>query len=134
MLIEGMEWADKLSLNLEDLYTYAKMRRMKTINKSLSGNDGQSRHAFRTAGSALSFIVPKYWLFRRKINSNCRDPRLKLCDHFLRMFYVKEHVLSPEEESYRLEAGELAAPSTIFSMANDADLKIGYIKDEKAGN
>jgi oligoendopeptidase F len=35
------------------------------------------------------------------------------------------------EEKLLAEASELAAaPSTIFSMANDADLKIGYIKDE----
>jgi oligoendopeptidase F len=61
-----------------------------------------------------------------------KDPGMKIYDHFLdNILRQKEHVLSPEEEKLLAEAGELAAaPSTIFSMANDADLKIGAIKDE----
>jgi len=135
MFIEGMEWADKLSLNLEDLYTYAKMRRDE--NNKISLYQGMADRAGMLsvqAGSAMSFIVPEILAIPdERLNQLRRDPRMRLYDHFLdNIIRQKEHVLSPAEEKLLTEAGELAAaPGTIFSMANDADLKIGYIKDEK---
>ena len=135
MFVEGMEWADKLSLNLEDLYTYAKMRRDENNKISLyQGMTDRASMLSVQAGSALSFIVPEILAIpEEKLAQMRRDPRLNLYDHFLdNILRQKEHVLSPEEEKLLAEASELAAaPSTIFSMANDADLKIGYIKDEE---
>lgn len=134
LFLECLEWADQLSLNIEDLYTYARMKRDE--DNRISRYQGMTDRASMlsvTAGSALSFIVPEILAVPdAKLAEIRRDSRLKIYDHYLdNIIRQKEHVLSPAEEKLLAEAGELAgAPGTIFSMANDADLKIGQIRDE----
>lgn len=135
LFVECLEWTDQLSLNIEDLYTYARMRRDE--DNRLAGYQGLTDRAGMLsvqAGSALSFIVPEILAIPEDQFDDLRkDPKLNIYDHYLEnILRQKEHVLSPAEEKLLAEAGELAAaPSTIFSMANDADLKIGQIKDQE---
>ena len=135
LFLQCLEWADKLSLYLEELYTYARMRRDEDNRIALyQGMTDRASMFSVQAGSALSFIVPEILAIPTDRFEELRqDPRLDIYDHYLdNIIRRKEHVLSPAEERLLAEASELAAaPSTIFSMANDADLKIGYIKDEK---
>ncbi len=132
---ECLEWADNLSLNIEDLFTYARMRRDE--DNRISRYQGMTDRASMLsvqAGSTLSFIVPEILAIPQDQFDDLRkDPKMDIYDHYLEnILRQKEHVLSLAEEKLLAEAGELAAaPSTIFSMANDADLKIGYIKDEE---
>lgn len=129
-----LEWAEKLGLNIEDLYTYARMRRDEDNRISLyQGMADRAGMLSVQAGSALSFIVPEILaISAEKLDKIRQDPRLALYDHYLdNIIRQKEHVLSQAEEKILAEAGELAAaPGTIFSMANDADLKLGTIRDE----
>ena len=55
-----LEWADKLGIYLEDLYTYAKMKRDEDnrIGKYQGMTDRAGMFLVQ-AGSALSFIVPE---------------------------------------------------------------------------
>ncbi len=134
LFVECLEWADKLSLNIEELFTYARMRRDE--DNRLARYQGMTDRASMLsvqAGSVLSFIVPEILAIPTdKFDDLRKDPRMDIYDHYLEnILRQKEHVLSLAEEKLLAEASELAAaPSTIFSMANDADLKIGYIKDE----
>ena len=134
LFIRCLEWADKLSLYIEDLFTYAKMRRDEdNRNAKYQGMTDKAGMLSVQAGSALSFLVPEILTIPDETLIQFRkDPRMKIYDHYLdNIIRQKEHVLSLAEEKILAEASELAlAPSNIFSMANDADLKIGYIKDE----
>ncbi|RJE48329.1 MULTISPECIES: oligoendopeptidase F [unclassified Dehalobacter] len=135
IFVECMEWADRFSLNLEDLFTYARMRRDE--DNRISRYQGMTDRATMLsvqAGSALSFIVPEILAIPDERLSEIRsDVRLQVYHHYLEnILRQKQHVLSLAEEKILAETGELAsAPSTIFSMANDADLKIGPIEDEE---
>jgi len=135
IFVECMEWADRYSLNLEELFTYARMRRDE--DNRISRYQGMTDRATMLsvqAGSALSFIVPEILAIPDERFSEIRqDERLQIYHHYLEnILRQKQHVLSLAEEKILAETGELAsAPSTIFSMANDADLKIGPIKDEE---
>ncbi len=54
LFIEGMEWADRLGLHLEDLYTYAKMRRDENNKIALyQGMTDRAGMLSVQAGSAL---------------------------------------------------------------------------------
>ena len=135
LFVECLEWADQLSLNIEDLYTYARMRRDEDNRIACyQGLTDRASMLSVQAGSALSFIVPEILAIPEDQFDDLRkDPKLDIYHHYLEnILRQKEHVLSPAEEKLLAEAGELAAaPSTIFSMANDADLKIGQIKDHE---
>jgi len=135
IFLECLEWADRLSLYLEDLYAYAKMRRDED-NRVAKYQEMTDRAGMLSvqAGSALSFLVPEILSIpEERLQELRRDQRLKIYDHFLEnILRQKAHVLSTAEEKLLAEAGELAqAPGTIFSMANDADLKFGKIRDEQ---
>lgn len=135
IFIGCLEWADKLSLNIEDLFTYARMRRDEDNRIALyQGMTDRATMLSVQAGSALSFIVPEILAIPTdKFEVIRKDSRMDIYAHYLdNILRQKEHVLSLAEEKLLAEASELAAaPSTIFSMANDADLKIGHIKDEE---
>jgi oligoendopeptidase F len=134
LLVECLEWADKLSLNIEELFTYARMRRDEDNRLALyQGMTDRASMLSVQAGSALSFIVPEILAIPiDKFEDFRKNPKMDIYEHYLEnILRQKEHVLSLAEEKLLAEASELAAaPSTIFSMANDADLKIGHIKDE----
>lgn len=134
IFLECLEWEDQLSLNIEELFTYARMRRDEDNRISLyQGMTDRANMLSVQAGSALSFIVPEILAIPTdKLEDLRKDQRLDSYAYYLEnIIRQKEHVLSLAEEKILAEASELAdAPSTIFSMANDADLKIGYIKDE----
>lgn len=131
---ETMAWVDKLGLYLDNLYAYARMRRDE--NNKVATYQAMTDRAERLSvkvGSALSFLVPEILSIpTERLEELRQDPGLKIFDHFLEnILRQKKHILSPEEEKLLAEAAELAAaPSTIFEMANNADLKIGFIKDE----
>lgn len=135
VFIDCLEWADKLGLHIEDLFTYARMRRDEDNRIALyQGMTDRASMLSVQVGSALSFLVPEILAIPTdKFEDLRKDPRLDIYAHYLEnIIRQKEHVLSPAEEKLLAEASELAAaPGTIFSMANDADLKIGYIKDEE---
>lgn len=135
LFIECLEWADKLSLNIEDLFTYARMRRDEDNRQALyqSMTDRASMLSVQ-AGSALSFIVPEILAIPTDTFEDLRkDPRMDVYKYYLdNILRQKDHVLTLAEEKLLAEASELAAaPSTIFTMTNDADMQFGNIRDEE---
>lgn len=135
-LIACFEWMDEIGQSMGEVYTYARMHRDEDNRESRyqAMTDRAGALSVRV-GSALAFVVPEMLALPegklqefRKANS-----RMELYNHALEDIVRKrEHVLSPAEEKLLAEIGELAeAPSTIFGMANNADLKFPSIKDEK---
>ncbi|ADY56261.1 oligopeptidase F [Syntrophobotulus glycolicus DSM 8271] len=135
LLVECLQWTDELSLGVENIYTYAKMRRDEDNRVSIyQAMTDRAATLSVQAGSALSFFIPELMSIPDDRFAELRqDSRLELYDHYFdHILRRKEHVLSLAEEKLLAEASEMAdAPSTIFSMANDADLKLGRIKDEE---
>jgi oligoendopeptidase F len=134
-LLAALQWTDQVSANLEELFTYARMKRDEDNREAFYQNlTGKAMHLAVMAGSELSFLLPellaadteKLEAFRVELSEQGYGYYLE------EIIRQKPHVLSPAEEKILAEATELAeAPGTIFSMLNDADIKFGLITNEK---
>lgn len=128
------EWMDDLSRRIEDLYSYARMRRdednRQTIYQAMSDRAGMLSVRI---GSLFSFVVPELLaLPEKRLEEYKQNDKIRLYTHAIDDIVRKrEHVLSAIEEKLLAETGEIAqAPSMIFTMANNADLKFPMITDE----
>jgi oligoendopeptidase F len=135
-LVTCFEWMDDIGQSMGEVYTYARMRRDEDNRESRyqALTDRAGALSVRV-GSALAFVVPEMLALPegRLLEFRKANSKMELYDQALDdILRKREHVLSPEEEKLLAEVGELAeAPSTIFGMANNADLKFPSIKDEK---
>ncbi|MDR1604685.1 MAG: oligoendopeptidase F [Gracilibacteraceae bacterium] len=127
-------WADKLDSNLEELYTYARMKRDEDNREAFyQGLTGRAMTLAVRAGGVVSFVEPELLAAEDDVLAALSASPLladfaRLLDEIIRR---KPHVLSPAEEKLLAESGEMAqGPSTVFSMLNDADIKFGAIEDE----
>lgn len=134
-LIACFEWMDDLSLEIEEVYTYARMRRDEDNRNAdyQALTDRAGALAVKVSSSA-SFVVPELLAMpeRRLKEFRTTSKKMKLYNQALEdILRKKEHVLSSIEEKLLAEVGEIAeAPGAIFSMANNADLKFPSIVDE----
>ncbi len=133
-LVTCFEWMDDLGRRIGEVYSYARMRRdednRQTIYQAMSDRAGMLSVR---VGSSLSFVVPELLaLPAERLEEYRKNSKLDLYAHTIEdIVRKKEHVLSSVEEKLIAEVGELAgAPSAIFTMANNADLKFPVITDE----
>ncbi|CAA7601144.1 Oligopeptidase F [Acididesulfobacillus acetoxydans] len=128
-----LKWTDDLGLRLEEVYSYARMRRDEDNREPLyQGMTDRAGALAVKVGSATSFVVPELLALEPKRFEELRryGPLGIYEQAFEDMLRKREHVLSLAEEKLMAEIGELAeAPSTIFTMANNADLKFPEIRD-----
>ncbi|AFM42049.1 oligopeptidase F [Desulfosporosinus acidiphilus SJ4] len=135
VLVSCLKWMDDLSLRLEEVYSYARMRRDE------DNRQGNYQAMTDRAGAlavkvsrATAFVVPELLAMPEgKLNEfRAESETLKVYHHALEeILRKKEHILSSNEEKLLAGVGELAeAPSAIFTMANNADLKFPSIEDE----
>ncbi|MCB8816636.1 oligoendopeptidase F [Desulfosporosinus shakirovi] len=135
MLISCFDWMDDLSLRIEEVYAYARMRRDEDnrIANYQALTDRAGALAVKVS-SAASFVVPELLAMPEGKLKEFRatSTKMELYNHALDdILRKKEHILSSAEERLLAEVGELAeAPGAIFSMANNADLKFSNIVDE----
>ncbi|SDG87432.1 oligoendopeptidase F [Desulfosporosinus hippei] len=138
-LISCFEWMDDLSLRLEEVYAYARMRRDEdNRNANYQALTDRAGALAVKVGSAASFVVPELLAMPEGKLAEFRaaSPKMELYNHALDdILRKKEHILSSAEERLLAEVGELAeAPGAIFTMANNADLKFPNITDESGGS
>ena len=134
-LIACFEWMDDLSLEIEEIYTYARMRRDEdNRNANYQALTDRAGALAVKVSSSASFVVPELLAIPegRLKEFRLTSKKLELYNHALEdILRKKEHILSSVEEKLLAEVGELAeAPGAIFSMANNADLKFPSIVDE----
>ena len=134
-LIDCFEWMDDLSLEIEEIYTYARMRRDEdNRNANYQALTDRAGALAVKVSSSASFVVPELLAIPegRLKEFRTTSKKLELYNHALEdILRKKEHILSSVEEKLLAEVGELAeAPGAIFSMANNADLKFPSIVDE----
>ena len=134
-LIACFEWMDDLSLRIEEVYSYARMRRDEdNRNGTYQALTDRAGALAVKVGSAASFVVPELLAMPegRLEEFRATSEKMGLYNQALEdILRKKEHILSSVEEKLLAEVGELAeAPGAIFSMANNADLKFPSIVDK----
>ncbi|MDR3288328.1 MAG: oligoendopeptidase F [Peptococcaceae bacterium] len=134
-LLACLQWTDDLSLKIEEIYTYARMRRDEDNRRDrYQAMTDRAGMLSVKIGSALSFVAPEILSLPPAVfDEYDQDPALALYQRALReIVRQREHVLSLREEKILAETAELAdTPHQVFTMANNADLKFSEIKDEQ---
>jgi len=126
---------DELFEQLERLFVYASMRKDEDTTSSLyQGMADRVGQLYVRLLTAASFIEPEILaLSQDTIDQFFREaPELGLYRQQLdELNHKRGHVLSAEIEAVLAAAGELAeSPSSIFTMIDNADLKLPTIIDE----
>ncbi|MEK3881698.1 oligoendopeptidase F [Paenibacillus sp. PL2-23] len=129
------ELEDELSLHVERLYVYSNMRHHEdTSEPGYQALSDKAKKLSVESGEALSFITPEVLsLTDDELNAMIDNESLAKFRHTLQeMKREKAHILSKNEEALLAQVGNVSsAPSTIFGMLNNADLKFPKVKNEK---
>ncbi len=129
------ELEDEISLKTERLYVYANMKHHEdTAEPTYQALSEKSKKISVEVGEALSFVSPEILsLSEEKLQQLVNDPSLSFYkDTLEEMIRQKPHTLSKEQEALLAQAGNMAgAPSTIYGMLNNADLKFPKVKNDK---
>ncbi len=135
-LYEALQKEDELSIELGQLFVYARMRYDEdTTNSFYQGLNEKARQLLVQLGEEASYITPEILSMPEEKIQNFLDnaPELKLYGHALeRLNKKRPHVLTEKEESLLAQVSDVTgASSNTFSMLNNADLKFPSIEDEK---
>jgi len=129
------ELEDEISLHTERLYVYAGMRHHQDMaDPTYQALNDKAKKLSVEVGEALSFITPEILsLSEEQLKALIEDPALKPYKQTLEeMLRQKPHVLSKAEEALMAQVGNISqAPSNIFGMINNADMKFPKIKNDK---
>lgn len=133
-LYDALQLDNTVSEALGKLYVYASMRSDEdTSNSANLARLSRVTTLAAKAGAASAFMTPEILeIPQERIESFLREePRLELYRHLLEeLLRRKPHVRSAEVEALLAEASEaLEAPSQVFNMINNADLRLPTIKD-----
>jgi oligoendopeptidase F len=134
-LLEFYKQKDKLSLHLERVYVYANQKYHEDTSESTyQGYSNQANTLSVLMNSSLSFMVPEILSIPKETLNDFLSTNQELKNY---EFAIKEiirqkpHTLSKEMEELIANTGEIAdAPSNIFSMFNNADIKFPEVQNE----
>jgi oligoendopeptidase F len=135
-LLIVLQKRDELFEELERLYVYSSLRRDEdTANGTYQAMADRAMQLFVRVTTTASFIEPEILaLPQEKLDQFMQEtPGLALYGQQLHdMSRKRPHIRSTEVEAVLAAAGEVTeAPDAIFSMIDNADLKLPTIKDEK---
>jgi len=134
-LFNALESIYDVQLQVERLFVYARMRLDEDNgNSTYQGLADRATSIMVEAESAMSFIQPEIL----GINDDKMAVFFTKCEKLTKyrhmidvIIHEKEHILPDEMEKLLSMTGEMAAaPQSIFSMLNNADMKFPTIKDE----
>lgn len=128
------EMEDTISMMMERLYVYANMRHHEdtTVPAYQALSDKATKLSVEVS-ETFSFVTPEILkLSEEQLKALIADPSLvKYKTTLEEMLRQKPHILSAAEEAILAQAGNIAqAPSTVFGMLNNADLKFPKVKNE----
>ncbi|MFM1655584.1 oligoendopeptidase F [Brevibacillus sp. B_LB10_24] len=134
-LLEALTLQDELTKTMDQVYVYARMRRDEdNANATYQALTDLATGLSTQVYGALAFIQPEILAIPDDRLSQMIESEPGLEHYRLLLEEItryKPHTLSAAEEALLAEASELAnAPSTIFNMLNNADIKFPMIKDE----
>ncbi len=134
-LLAVLRKRDELFEQLERLYVYASMHKDEdTTNSTYQGMADRAMQLYVHASTAASYIEPEILaLPQATLDHFVQEvPGLALYrQQFREMHRLREHVRSAEIEAILAAAGEISeGPGSIFTMIDNADLKLPFIKNE----
>lgn len=132
-LLDCLQQNEALSLQLDQLYTYANMRMHEdSANAYYQGLASRAEQLLIQYSAAISFLTPEILAIPEDTLRSWRtQPKFAVYDHYFdNLLRQKAHTLSPAEENLLAQAAEMGgAPQHIFTMLNDADIRFGEITD-----
>jgi len=137
-LLNVLRKRDEVFEQLETLFVYASMRKDEdTTNSLYQGMYDRAMQLLVRASTAVSYIEPEILALPKETLDRFMQetPGLQLYRHQLDdLNRMQPHVRSAEVEAVLAAAGEISeSPDSIFSMIDNADLRLPLIVDE-AGN
>jgi oligoendopeptidase F len=135
VLLNVLQERDKVYEQLETLFVYTSMRRDEdTTNSRYQGMYDRAMQLFVRISTAFSFLEPEILALPQSTlddfvqnTAGLQEYRHELDD----MSRKRPHVRSAEVEAILAAAGEISeGPDAIFSMIDNADLRLPLIKDE----
>jgi oligoendopeptidase F len=135
-LLKVLQKRDEVFERLERLYVYASMRRDEdTTNSTYQGMADRAMQLYVRVSTAVSYIDPEILALPQETLDRFvqETPGLQIYKHQLDdLNRQRPHIRSAEIEAVLAAAGEVTeAPDSIFSMIDNADLKLPVIRDEK---
>lgn len=125
---------EESSKRLERLYLYAHMRHDEDSRiAKYTSMQSRAMALYVQFSSATAFVEPELnALDESVLQSYLTDTRLKDYDYFLKqVIKSKAHILSAAEEKILAMGGEVYSQfQNIFSMIDNADIRLGEVKDE----
>lgn len=119
----------------ERLGVYAYLKSSEDVaNGAYQGMLARFTYLSTKAGEAASYMAPEIQAIpQAKMAKLIASPELKPFRFQLeRLLRYRKHILSQKEERLLAMQGEVAgSASRVFSQLNDADMKFGYVKDER---
>lgn len=136
LLYDFLQLSDEISKLLERVYVYANQKYHEDTNNPIYQDLSNKANTLSVQiDSGLSFATPEILSIPEETISQFRidNEDLKLYNfYFNDILRQKPYILSGEMEELLADAGEMAeAPSNIFSMFNNADIRFPKIKDEE---
>lgn len=133
-LFRALRELDELLLLSERVVVYASQRYHQDMgNRYYQELEGKAREAQSAVSDAVSFVSPELLACGREKLEEYRKqyPELEFYGRFLEEeLRAGEHVLSSELENVMAKTQELCqAPQQIFMAFNNADLRLGTVKD-----
>ncbi|NSW90171.1 MAG: oligoendopeptidase F [Firmicutes bacterium] len=134
-LLNCLKLRDRLLSLGDKLLVYARMRRDEdNTNPVYQALTDRATALYVSLYAAISFIKPEIIAIDERVLNDFFNKinGLQVYKHFIDdILRQKQHTLSQKEEELIALAHEIAqAPSDIFSMLNNADIKFPFIKDE----
>ena len=135
LLLGFLKLKDEISMLMERVYVYANQKYHEdTANAKYQDLSNKANVLLVQLESALSFATPEILSISDDILAQYKleTEGLKEYEFYLNdILRTKPHILSAEMEELLAEVGEVAeAPSQIFSMFDNADIKFPEIEDE----
>lgn len=134
-LLGVLKLKDEVSMKVDRLFTYARMRRDEDNSRAkYQALSDKAMSLLVEVSSSFSFIEPEILsLSKEKLQTFIeQNKELILYEHYLEnLLRMKAHILDADREKMLAEMGEIAqAPGDIFKMLDNADIRFPKIKDE----
>lgn len=135
-LLEVLTLEEELTRTMDQIYVYARMRRDEdNANATYQALTDRATTLSVQVYSATSYIQPEILAIPDDRLNQLMTEEAGLAHYRLAIDEIvrfKPHTLSASEEALLAEMGELSgAPSKIFGMLNNADIRFPMIKDEQ---
>ena len=133
-LLKALEYRNHVVQLVEHLYSYAHLQSdVDTANTLYQGFQSRARSLYARLASELSYFDTELLeADEALLRTYLQDDSLKIYTHeFEILFKRRAHILSDKEENLLAQASEvLGASGQIFSILNNADLKLPVIEGE----